>query len=106
MRVFPQRNPSNSRPPVSRRMMRSGGRMINRFAFVFLIASIAFAVTLTLHAGSQAQQPVAGRSYVGSATCARCHVSIAQRWAKTRMANVVTDPKAHPDVVIPDFSKA
>jgi predicted CXXCH cytochrome family protein len=80
--------------------------MSQRFAFVILIASIASAVTLTLHAGAQTQQPVPGRSYVGSATCARCHVSISQRWAKTRMANVVTDPKAHPDVLIPDFSKA
>ena len=27
------------------------------------------------------------------------------RWAKTRMANVVRDPREHPDAVIPDFSK-
>src|SRR5215831_17136710 len=51
------------------------------------------------------QTPVPGRSYVGSSTCGDCHVSIYQRWAKTRMANVVTDPKVKPQVVIPDFSK-
>jgi len=29
-----------------------------------------------------------------------------ERWSKTRMANVVRDPKVHPDAIIPDFSKA
>jgi len=28
------------------------------------------------------------------------------RWSKTRMANVVRDPKTHPDAIIPDLSKA
>jgi len=41
--------------------------------------------------------------YVGSATCASCHKEIYDRWAKTRMANVVTDPKLHPEVVVGDF---
>jgi len=44
-------------------------------------------------------------TYVGSATCRRCHAPIYERWSKTRMANVVTDPKQHPEVVIPDFTK-
>ena len=48
-------------------------------------------------------QPAA--QYVGSASCRRCHTATYERWSKTRMANVVTDPKAHPEVVIPDFSK-
>jgi predicted CXXCH cytochrome family protein len=43
--------------------------------------------------------------YVGSATCATCHKEVYDRWAKTRMANVVRDPKAHPDAIIPDLSK-
>jgi predicted CXXCH cytochrome family protein len=43
--------------------------------------------------------------YVGSATCATCHQEIYNRWAKTRMANVVRDPKVHPDAIIPDLSK-
>jgi predicted CXXCH cytochrome family protein len=46
------------------------------------------------------------RLYVGSATCKQCHGAIYERWSKTRMANVVTDPKQHPEVVQPDFSKA
>ena len=44
-------------------------------------------------------------SYVGSAACKSCHSSIYQRWSKTRMANVVRDPKEHPDAIIPDLSK-
>ncbi len=34
-----------------------------------------------------------------------CHSSIYDRWKKTRMANVVRDPKHHPDAIIPDLSK-
>ncbi|PYR70388.1 MAG: cytochrome C, partial [Acidobacteria bacterium] len=45
-------------------------------------------------------------SYVGSTRCGDCHPAIYARWSKTRMANVVTDPKVHPEVIIPDFSKA
>jgi len=45
------------------------------------------------------------RTFVGSAACQSCHSAIYQRWSTTRMANVVTDPKAHPDVIIPDFAK-
>jgi predicted CXXCH cytochrome family protein len=43
--------------------------------------------------------------YVGSATCGTCHTEIFQRWSQTRMANVVRDPKEHPDAIIPDLSK-
>jgi predicted CXXCH cytochrome family protein len=44
--------------------------------------------------------------YVGSAVCKTCHADLYDRWKKTRMANVVTDPKEHPDAFIPDFAKA
>jgi predicted CXXCH cytochrome family protein len=50
-------------------------------------------------------QPAAQAGYVGSAACRRCHTPIYERWSKTRMANVVTDPKQHPEFVIPDFNK-
>ena len=43
--------------------------------------------------------------YVGSAACQECHKEIYARWSKTKMANVVRDPKEHPDAIIPDFSK-
>jgi predicted CXXCH cytochrome family protein len=42
---------------------------------------------------------------VGSATCQKCHEDIYSRWSKSRMANVVRDPRQHPDAIIPDFSQ-
>jgi predicted CXXCH cytochrome family protein len=46
-----------------------------------------------------------GAHYVGSVACKDCHTAIYDRWRKTRMANVVQDPRAHPEVIIPDLSK-
>ena len=43
--------------------------------------------------------------YVGSVACKGCHEEIYARWSKTRMANVVRDPRQHPDAIIPDISK-
>jgi len=76
-------------------------------ALIALSASAAVAI----HAAPQAlalAQPAAqgggaGRTYVGSTTCRRCHVPTYERWSKTRMANVVRDPREHPDAVLPDF---
>ena len=48
---------------------------------------------------------VTGAHFVGSAACQSCHKEVYERWSKTRMANVVRDPIAHPDAIIPDFSK-
>src|SRR5262249_49987557 len=45
-------------------------------------------------------------AYVGSAACKTCHPAMYARWSKTRMANVVTDPKQRPEVILPDLSKA
>jgi len=42
--------------------------------------------------------------YVGSESCQKCHAAIYERWKKTPMANVVRDPKVHPDAIIPDLS--
>jgi len=57
-------------------------------------------------APAPAPAPPTGRTYVGSPACRRCHAPIYERWSKTRMANIVTDPREHPDVIQPDFSKA
>jgi predicted CXXCH cytochrome family protein len=51
------------------------------------------------------QTPPAKPGFVGSAACQTCHSAIHERWSKTPMANVVRDPKIHPDAFIPDFSK-
>lgn len=41
--------------------------------------------------------------YVGSESCRKCHAAIYERWKKTPMANVVRDPKQHPEAIIPDL---
>ncbi|MGI8745131.1 MAG: cytochrome c3 family protein [Bryobacteraceae bacterium] len=43
--------------------------------------------------------------YVGSLACKACHPSLYQRWKKTRMANVVRDPREHPEAILPDLAK-
>jgi predicted CXXCH cytochrome family protein len=49
--------------------------------------------------------PLAGQDFVGSQTCKPCHAATYERWSKTRMANVVLDPKIHPEAILPDLSK-
>ncbi len=49
--------------------------------------------------------PVPSAHYVGSAACKNCHEAIYERWSNSRMANVVRDPREHPEAVVPDFSK-
>lgn len=41
--------------------------------------------------------------YVGSESCRKCHSEIYERWKKTPMANIVRDPRQHPDAIIPDL---
>jgi predicted CXXCH cytochrome family protein len=54
---------------------------------------------------AQQEGAVLAAHYVGSQACASCHQEIYARWRKTRMANIVRDPKARPDAIIPDLSK-
>ena len=42
--------------------------------------------------------------YAGSLACAKCHSEIYQRWKKTPMANVVRDPREHPEAILPDLA--
>ena len=44
-------------------------------------------------------------TFVGSEQCRRCHEKIYAGWSQTRMANVVRDPREHPEAIIGDFSK-
>jgi predicted CXXCH cytochrome family protein len=79
---------------------------------VFSVAAL-FVATLflqrPLHAGapqSPADTPLPdGRTYVGSKACEACHQSTYARWSHTVMANIVLDPREHPEAVLPDFSK-
>ena len=59
-------------------------------------------VVLMVPFGALAQT---SQGYAGSTACKTCHPAVYNRWSKTLMANVVRDPKAHPDAIIPDLSK-
>ncbi len=52
----------------------------------------------------QSQEVAGSAHYVGSQACEKCHAEIYARWKKTPMANVVRDPRTHPDAIIPDLS--
>ena len=67
-----------------------------------LAGTAAFAQTPAADAG---KLPVSSAHYVGSTACRVCHPQIYDRWKTTRMANVVRDPKEHPDAILPDLSK-
>ena len=77
----------------------------------FLLTVTALLASLVAQIDSQAPPAVAATpvqrsaTYVGSATCRECHAATYDRWSKTRMANVVTDPRVRPEVIIPDLSK-
>ncbi|HEX4637272.1 MAG TPA: cytochrome c3 family protein [Rhizomicrobium sp.] len=44
--------------------------------------------------------------YVGSKACQSCHQEVYARWQKTAMANVMRDPKTHPDAIAADPATA
>lgn len=58
--------------------------------------------TLLLFSPAFAQQPKA--HFVGSKSCRACHTAEYNGWQQTRMANVVRDPRQHPEAVLGDFS--
>ena len=68
--------------------------------FVLLAACVSFA---TMWVVAQSPAPAA-LTYVGSAACGRCHAPTFERWKRTRMANVVRDPREHPDAIVADFT--
>jgi predicted CXXCH cytochrome family protein len=74
---------------------------------VWLFAtSISRAVSQTPVASpANVQGQTAGPSYVGSQACRRCHAPTYERWSKTRMANVVVDPRERPEVILPDLTR-
>jgi predicted CXXCH cytochrome family protein len=52
----------------------------------------------------QQAQTAGAAHYVGSKACRTCHAEIYERWRKTPMANVVRDPREHPDAIIPNLA--
>ena len=58
----------------------------------------------TLKERAEQNSTAASAHYVGSAACQKCHAEIYASWKKTPMANVVRDPREHPDAIIPNLS--
>ena len=68
--------------------------------------SLLFFIGMLPGSGFGQTPPAASAAqYVGSTACRACHPAIYERWSKTRMANVVRDPKVHPEAILPDLSK-
>src|SRR5579863_5467556 len=68
----------------------------------------AFACALgarSSHASSHdVEAPGSEAHYVGSETCRRCHLDEYAGWRKSRMANILLDPRQHPEAVVGDFA--
>jgi predicted CXXCH cytochrome family protein len=77
------------------------GRVGDAWRLVLFVRSLR---PLTDAERQEEAHAVASARYVGSAACRECHADIYARWQKTPMANVVRDPKQHPDAIIPDLS--
>jgi predicted CXXCH cytochrome family protein len=69
------------------------------------LLDLVIAFWLPLMLSAQAPQASAHSRYVGSVACKTCHPQLYERWSKTRMANVVRDPRQHPDAILPDLTK-
>jgi len=82
------------------------GDSMNRFAAAWAVSLLFLNLPLLSAGQGGAQNQASTATYVGSAACATCHAPVYNRWVKTRMANVVRDPKVHPEAIIPDFGKA
>jgi len=72
---------------------------------VVFIRNLPKVAALTARTPAAAAASPLTASYVGSASCKTCHGQIYARWQKTLMANVVRDPREHPEAIIPDLSK-
>ena len=72
-----------------------------RAAGIALIALIScFGSKLLAQAPASTPEP----HFVGSEACRSCHQQAYDGWKTTRMANVVRDPKQHPEAVFGDFT--
>ena len=70
-----------------------------------LVLYIRDLAELTPQEKAQQDRTIVSARYVGSQACEKCHEEIYRRWKKTPMANVVRDPREHPDAIVPDLSK-
>src|ERR1700751_3427171 len=80
-----------------------GARRFMRHSFETVLVALAATGTLWAQTpGETAPGPQLPAKYVGSRACQSCHADIYARWQKTPMANVVRDPREHPEAILPD----
>ncbi|HLJ24545.1 MAG TPA: cytochrome c3 family protein [Candidatus Acidoferrales bacterium] len=79
----------------------SGQDNTSAWKLVLFIRSIAGA---TPKETAEQSAAMASAHYVGSAACEKCHAEIYRSWRQTPMANVVRDPREHPEAIVPDLS--
>jgi predicted CXXCH cytochrome family protein len=69
-----------------------------------LVLFIRYLRQPTIEGKARQEKTAASARYVGSQACEKCHEQIYQRWKKTPMANVVRDPREHPEAIIPNLA--
>ena len=74
--------------------------MVNRN---FVLAAVAAVLGGALTAGIAPAQ-TRDATYTGSQACQNCHEDVYERWQGTLMANIVRNPREHPEAVVGDFS--
>src|ERR1700691_6270395 len=70
-----------------------------QFTCLLLVGGMAWIAAPYASASEESAQA----QFVGSARCQGCHAEAYKGWKETRMANVVRDPKEHPEAVLGDF---
>ena len=76
-------------------------RNVNAWNLVLFIRSLR---PLTREEKTQQASTAKTAHYVGSQACEKCHAQIYEHWKKTPMANVVRDPREHPDAIVPGLA--
>ena len=66
---------------------------------------VIIAMTFAAPRHAEAQSASANRRFVGSEACKKCHAEHYEGWMQTRMANVIREPKQHPEAVLGDFAQ-
>jgi predicted CXXCH cytochrome family protein len=80
------------------------------FAALLSVLMLLFAATMRPRQRAAPASPDPAKAaaqkshFVGSENCKKCHEALYENWKQTRMANVVRDPKEHPEAVLGDFS--
>jgi predicted CXXCH cytochrome family protein len=78
------------------------GICYRRFRRKALSLPIGLLAILLFQVAGLAQEPQA--HFVGSESCKGCHAKEYNGWKQPRMANVVRDPREHPEAVLGDFT--